>query len=54
MIAYIPLLVLIFGLFLYMLSDRPKVVEVGRILFASGSLVMLFVLSKYVIRLMAP
>lgn len=39
---YLPLLVWIAGLIIYLLTDRPKVTEIGRIMFWVGLLVWLW------------
>jgi hypothetical protein len=41
MIIYLPLLVAIIGLLMYVLAANPKVVEIGRILFWTGTLAFL-------------
>jgi hypothetical protein len=38
MIIYLPLLIAIIGLLMYILSEKPKVAEVGRIMFWTGLL----------------
>jgi hypothetical protein len=41
-------LVCLVGLLLYILSDKPKPAEVGRIMFAFGLLVLLLVMGPFV------
>lgn len=41
MVLYIPLLVAIIGLILYLASQQPKPAEVGRLMFAAGLLAWL-------------
>jgi hypothetical protein len=41
MIIYLPLLIAIIGLLMYVLSSNPKIVEVGRIMFWTGLLAFL-------------
>ncbi len=50
-IAIFPVILLMIGVLMYFLSSNPKVQEVGRIMFACGLLVLTFVLSREVIRL---
>jgi hypothetical protein len=38
MIIYLPLLICIIGLLMYILAEKPKVQEVGRIMFWTGLL----------------
>lgn len=41
MIIYLPLLVSLIGLLMYVLASNPKIVEVGRIMFWTGLLAFL-------------
>jgi hypothetical protein len=41
MVIFLSLLVALVGLLMYLLSEKPKVSEVGRIMFAFGLLVLL-------------
>ncbi len=50
-IAVFPIIILIVGVLLYFISANGKVQEVGRIMFFCGLLVLCFVLSKEVVRL---
>lgn len=52
-IAYIPLLAAVVGVLLYALASNAKIQEVGRIMFACGFLVTMFVLAEHVIKLLA-
>lgn len=52
LIAYIPLLVALLGLVVYALATNTKVAETGRLAYACGLLVTLFVAAKHVVRLM--
>lgn len=51
LIAIVPVLVLIAGLLLWVLSSNPKVAEAGRILFFCGAFVTTQVLAESTIRL---
>lgn len=53
MIAYVPLLVALAGLLMFVLSSNPKLVRIGEILFAAGILVFLFALSGRTVKLLA-
>lgn len=52
LIAFIPLLAIIIGLLVYVLAGNAKVAEMGRITFACGMLVTLFVAAKHVVKLL--
>lgn len=52
MIILIPLLVAIVGLLMYALSVNGKIVEIGRIMFGCGLLVVLFHLGGNVVSLL--
>ena len=41
MIIYLPLLISIIGLLMYVLAGNPKIVEIGRIMFWTGLLAFL-------------
>jgi hypothetical protein len=41
MIIYLPLLISIIGLLMYVLASNPKIVEIGRIMFWTGLLAFL-------------
>lgn len=51
LIAIVPLLVLVTGLLLWVLSSNPKVAEAGRILFFCGAFVTTQLLAGETIRL---
>lgn len=51
LISIIPVLVLVVGALVYGLSANPKVQEMGRLAFASGLLVTLFVVAKTTFRI---
>lgn len=53
MIAYIPLLFAVVGVLMYALATNPKIQEIGRIMFACGWLVTMFVLSGHTLRILA-
>lgn len=48
MIIFLPLLVALVGLLMYALSANPKIVEIGRIMFAMGLLAFLLTSDKIV------
>ena len=50
-IAIIPVLVLIVGLLVWVLAARPKAAEAGRILFAVGALITVYVLAHHTIKI---
>jgi Na+/phosphate symporter len=50
-IAIFPVILLVIGILLYFVSANGKVQEVGRIMFFCGLLVLTFVLSREVVRL---
>lgn len=45
MTAYIPILASISGAVVYFMSNNSKVAEIGRIIFATGTLVSVFLFS---------
>lgn len=45
MVAYIPVLVAVLGLLIYVLASNPKVCEIGRILFFCGAFVTTLLLA---------
>lgn len=49
-VAIVPAVLTIVGLLVYMLAANPKAVELGRITFACGMLVMAYVLAGHVVR----
>lgn len=49
MTIVLPLLVALLGAFTYALAANPKLSEIGRLAFACGLLVTLFVLSQHVL-----
>ncbi len=51
LIAIIPILVLIIGLLMWVLSSNPKVSEAGKILFAIGALVLTWQLGGETLRI---
>lgn len=51
MIAIVPLLVCIVGLLAYTLSANAKVAELGRIAYACGLLVTVFVMAEHLVKL---
>jgi hypothetical protein len=51
LIATFALLITIIGLLVYVLASNAKVVELGRITFACGMLVTVFIASKHVVKL---
>lgn len=51
LIAIIPLVAAVVGLLMYVLAANPKVVELGRILFAAGILVALWLSATHVVHL---
>lgn len=50
-IAIFPVILLVIGILLYFVSANGKVQEVGRLMFFAGLLVLTFVLSREVVRL---
>lgn len=50
-IAIFPIILLVIGILLYFVSANGKVQEVGRLMFFCGLLVLTFVLSREVVRL---
>lgn len=50
-IAIIPLVLLIVGLLMYVLSANPKIAEVGRMTFFAGILAFAFATAKTVLHL---
>lgn len=50
-IAIFPIIIAVIGILLYFISANGKVQEVGRLMFFCGLLVLTFVLSREVIRL---
>ncbi len=50
-IAIFPVILLVIGILLYFVSTNVKAQEVGRIMFFCGLLVLTFVLSREVVRL---
>ena len=50
MIAYIPLIFAILGLFIYLLVARADLKEIGRLVFFAGFLVFMFTLASETIR----
>ncbi len=50
-IAIIPIVALVLGLLLWALATHPLVKDAGRITFAAGMLVTLFVASHYALRI---
>lgn len=50
-IAILPAFVCIAGLLVYMLASNPKAVELGRIAFACGLLVLVYALAGHVVKL---
>ena len=51
MIILIPLLIALVGLLMYALAANPKLVEIGRIMFAFGLLAFLLQLGPEVVRI---
>lgn len=51
MTAYIPMLLAIIGLLVYAIATNAKLVEIGRLTFAIGLLVLTFELAKRTIHL---
>ena len=51
LITTIPLAFSVAGLLLYIASNNAKVAEAGRIMFACGLLVALYVLATHIVRL---
>ena len=51
MVIYLPLLVAIVGLLIYVLSNHPKIPEVGRIMFWTGLLAFLLTFAGHTIAL---
>jgi len=51
MFVYLPLLVLVIGALAYGLSKNPEVKEMGRLSFACGLLVFLFVFATHSVTL---
>ncbi len=51
LIAYIPALVSIIGLLIYVLSSKPKVERIGEHMFWTGLLVTLFTVASHVVKL---
>ena len=51
MIAYVPLLVALAGLLLWLFAQNAKVSEAGRLLFFAGALVFLFSEAHHVVKL---
>lgn len=49
-ITIVPLLVAIVGLLMYVLAANAKVAEIGRIMFAMGLLVTLYVASGKIVK----
>lgn len=52
MIVLIPLLVAITGLVIYAISTNPKIQEIGRIAYACGLLVTVFVVAGQSVRIL--
>lgn len=50
-IAIVPLLTMFAGGLLYAMLEKPKAVEIARLMFACGLLVTLFVFATHVVRL---
>jgi Na+/phosphate symporter len=50
-IAYIPLVMALIGLVVYLVAVNPKAAELGRILFAAGMLVTMLAMAQHVLRL---
>ncbi len=50
-IAIVPVVVLVLGLLLWGLATKPIAVEAGRLMFACGLLVSLFVMAKTTLHL---
>jgi hypothetical protein len=53
-IGTVPALVSIVGLLMYAMSDKPKTVEIGRIMFMCGLFVALFYIGARMTRLLPP
>jgi len=51
LVAYLPLLVAIIGLLVYVLASNAKAVEIGRLLFFAGILVTVLTLQGHTVRL---
>jgi Na+/phosphate symporter len=51
LIAIWPVLILIIGLLMWVLSSNPKVSEAGKIIFFCGMLITTWVLAKHVVRI---
>jgi Na+/phosphate symporter len=49
-VAVVPAVFVIVGLLVYMLAGNPKAVELGRLTFACGLLVLAYVLAGHVVR----
>jgi Na+/phosphate symporter len=50
-IATVPLLVCVIGALIYALTTRAELKEMGRLMFACGLLVALFVAAKHVVNI---
>lgn len=51
MIAYIPILFALVGLLLYALVSNGKIAEIGRLMFATAFLVVMFTFAHDVLRI---
>lgn len=51
LIATVPMIFCLAGLLVYLFAARPKVCEAGRLMFACGLLVALYVLATHVVKL---
>lgn len=52
MVAYVPLLLALIGLMLYILPVNPKINQIGMILFACGVLVTMFAWSGHSVKIL--
>ncbi len=50
-VAIVPVVVLVLGLLLWALASKPIAVEAGRLMFACGLLVSLFVMARTTLHL---
>jgi len=51
LVSSLPLLFAVVGVLLYALSSNPKIVEIGRLMFACGLLVSLYAVAGHTTRL---